>query len=50
MKTIWNDPASDASLSLLDTIARVLGVKITDLIEDVSQTEGRNQAHRRTFG
>jgi DNA-binding Xre family transcriptional regulator len=35
MQTIWHNPYHDASFKTLDKIAKVLEVRVTDLIEDV---------------
>jgi transcriptional regulator with XRE-family HTH domain len=35
IQAIWHNPQHDASLKTLDKIAKVLGVPITALIEDV---------------
>ncbi len=32
---VWHNPQHDVSLSTLDRIAKVLGVPVTDLLEDV---------------
>jgi transcriptional regulator with XRE-family HTH domain len=35
IQAIWHNPQHDASLKTLDKIAKVLGVPVTELIEDV---------------
>jgi transcriptional regulator with XRE-family HTH domain len=37
IQAIWHNPQHDASLKTLDKIAKVLGVPITALIEDVPE-------------
>jgi transcriptional regulator with XRE-family HTH domain len=37
IQAIWHDPRHNASLNTLDKIAKVLGVPVTDLIEDVPE-------------
>lgn len=37
IQAIWHNPQHDASLKTLDKIARVLGVPVTELIEDVPE-------------
>ena len=36
---IWHNPQHDALLNTLDKIAKVLGVPITELIEDVPEDQ-----------
>ena len=38
IQAIWHDPRHNASLNTLDKLAAVLGVPITELIEDVPET------------
>ncbi len=35
IQSIWHDPRHNASLNTLDKLAEVLGVPVTELIEDV---------------
>ncbi len=35
IQAIWHDPRHNASLNTLDKLAEVLGVPVTELIEDV---------------
>ena len=37
IQAIWHDPRHNASLNTLDKIAKVLGVPVTELIEDVPE-------------
>lgn len=37
IQAIWHDPRHNASLNTLDKLAAVLGVPITELIEDVPE-------------
>jgi transcriptional regulator with XRE-family HTH domain len=37
IQAIWHDPRHNASLNTLDKLARVLGVPVTELIEDVPE-------------
>ena len=37
MQAIWHNPQHDASFKTLDKIAKVLGVPVTALIEDVPE-------------
>ncbi len=37
IQAIWHNPQHDASFKTLDKIAKVLGVPVTDLIEDVPE-------------
>ena len=37
IQAIWHNPQHDASLKTLDKIAKVLGVPVTELIEDVPE-------------
>jgi transcriptional regulator with XRE-family HTH domain len=37
IQAIWHDPRHNASLNTLDKIAAVLGVPVTELIEDVPE-------------
>ncbi len=37
IQAIWHNPQHDASFRTLDKIAKVLGVPVTDLIEDVPE-------------
>ena len=46
IQAIWHDPRHNASLNTLDKIAKVLGVPVTDLIEDVP--EDTQQASRKS--
>lgn len=39
IQAIWHNPQHDASLKTLDKIAKVLGVPVTELIEDVPEDE-----------
>lgn len=39
IQAIWHNPQHDASLKTLDKIARVLGVPVTELIEDVPEDQ-----------
>lgn len=39
IQAIWHNPQHDASLNTLDKIAKVLGVPITELIEDVPEDQ-----------
>jgi transcriptional regulator with XRE-family HTH domain len=39
IQAIWRNPQHDASLNTLDKIAKVLGVPVTDLIEDVPEDQ-----------
>lgn len=45
IQAIWHDPRHNASLNTLDKIAKVLGVPVTELIEDVP--EDAQQAPRK---
>jgi DNA-binding Xre family transcriptional regulator len=40
IQVIWHNPQHDASFKTLDKIAKVLGVPVTDLLEDVPDEEG----------
>ena len=37
IQAIWHDPRHNASLNTLDKLAKVLGVPVTELIEDVPE-------------
>ena len=37
IQAIWHNPQHDASFKTLDKIAKVLGVPVTELIEDVPE-------------
>ncbi len=37
IQAIWRDPRHNASLNTLDKIAKVLGVPVTELIEDIPE-------------
>jgi transcriptional regulator with XRE-family HTH domain len=39
IQAIWNNPQHDASLNTLDKLAKVLGVPVTELIEDVPEDQ-----------
>jgi transcriptional regulator with XRE-family HTH domain len=39
IQAIWHNPQHDASLKTLDKIAKVLGVPVTELIEDVPEEQ-----------
>ncbi len=48
IQAIWHDPRHNASLNTLDKIAAVLGVPVTELIEDVPEdaTKGEKRLKR----
>jgi transcriptional regulator with XRE-family HTH domain len=47
IQAIWHDPRHNASLNTLDKIAGVLGVPVTDLIEDVPGGEPTGEKRSR---
>ncbi len=45
VRTLWHNPYADVQLSTLARIARVLDVKITDLIEDLPDASANPADH-----
>lgn len=46
IQAIWHNPRHNASLNTLDKIAEVLGVPVTDLIEDVPAEASEAEAEK----
>ena len=47
IQAIWHDPRHNASLNTLDKIAKVLGVPVNELIEDVPEDTSPISAHKK---
>src|SRR2546426_4116519 len=47
IQAIWHDPQHNASLNTLDKIAKVLGVPVNELIEDVPDDTSPTSMHQK---